>query len=87
MPAPKRRRTDGMGGGSVGPTPEPSWNPWTPPPTTPPRGGPGVHKLPGELVKKPRVRPTPLKIGGRIFGPVPDGGRREPKIKPTKRGR
>lgn len=80
--APRKRRTDGMGGGSVQPTPEPSWNPWTPPPS----GNNWYQKLPGQL-KKRTVKPTPTKVGGRIFGPVPDGGRREPKVKVMKRGR
>ena len=81
---------DGVGGGSVGPTPEPSWNPWTPPPGgggVAPMPGPGATEMPGVLPVKRAIKPTPLKVGGRIFVPVADGGRREPKTKVTKRGR
>lgn len=68
---------DGVGGGSLPPegTPEPQWNDWL---------DPLIGKLPRP---KPKVKPTPLKVGGRIFGPVADGGRREPKANVMKRGR
>ena len=67
---------DGVGGGSLPPegTPEPEWRDWKAP-------------LPGKL-KKPVVPRNIPRVGGRLFGPVPDGGRREPTGKPIRsRGR
>jgi hypothetical protein len=77
---------DGVGGGSLPPgsTPEPSWNPWTPPPS----GKGSLDPLIGKLPKK-RVVPRNIpRVGARLLGPVPDGGRREPTGKSTRsRGR